>query len=71
LTSKQLYETLLEHHAPKHDEKNQPYIAYHAIEYNKWKQSMDSGRRVMLIRPITYKNGWPYVNGSQQNRVSK
>jgi hypothetical protein len=36
-------------------------MAYHAIDYAKWKGGLDSGKRVMMIRPVIYKNGWPEV----------
>lgn len=49
------------HNSIFRDKKGQAYIAYHAIEYSKWKQGSDSGNRMMLIRPIIYQNGWPHV----------
>lgn len=56
------------HNSIFRDEKGNAYIAYHAIDYGKWKQHTDSGGRVMLIQPIVYKNGWPEVVQANKNK---
>lgn len=49
------------HNSIFRDAKGETYIAYHAIPVNKIPAQQDYNTRVFLIKPLTYKNGWPVV----------
>ena len=53
------------HNSIIRDGQGRIFMAYHAIDYAKRKQGLDSNSRVMLIRPIVYKAGWPQVGALQ------
>ena len=49
------------HNSIFRDKKGQAYIAYHAIPISTTDNIQTYGTRVMLIKPLTYKKGWPFV----------
>ncbi|MFD2163048.1 glycoside hydrolase family 43 protein [Paradesertivirga mongoliensis] len=51
----------LGHNSIFRDKQGKVYIAYHAIPLDKQTNKAKNSDRVMLIRPIKYKDGWPVV----------
>ena len=49
------------HNSIFRDDKNNIWIAYHAINRKAREKDGSNGRRVMLISQVVYKNGWPTV----------
>ena len=54
------------------DENGDDWIIYHAIDPKKpYDANSNQDRRVMLIDKLTYKNGWPEIEGSQPSHDYK